>query len=85
MPNEEYIKQFRTAVADLLATGELGTCGLCYSLCERGFEYAYSFMAAAYLGDFGRLGVWTSTRVIALLLLAELDDDTLIYIKERAS
>lgn len=89
MTNKEYIRRFRAAVAEFMTDpeGYMGHAGLCYGLSEAsevtGELYFYTFIAK-FVGSHERIGergVFNITRLTVVLLLANLDDDTIIFIK----
>ena len=89
MNDKCYVTTFRRAVNILLAAGEAGLhgCGLCYGLSRCGFEGSYFWMANFLPNSVGYLpaeGVMTDLRMNILLILAELDDETILFFRDAS-
>lgn len=91
MTDKEYVRRFRAAVAEFMTDpeGYMRHAGLCYGLTEaseangdKDSVYFYGFIAK-FVGateSIGERGVFNITRLAVVLLLANLDDDTIIFI-----
>lgn len=91
MNDKCYVTTFREAVEQLLVAGEAGlhNHGLCFGLCRCGFGDSYFWMAHFLSGELSgghlpSIGVMTDLRMNILLILAELDDETILFFRDAS-
>ena len=93
MNDQEYLKLWREAVAAFLLAPKIHKAGLCYGLTRAGqdrssedfYEWLYSFIGYHRSGYIGHPGVLSPLRQTVVLLMAELDDETILYIRDNKS
>lgn len=97
MNDQEYLKLWRKAVDAFLIEPDLHSAGLCYGLCRASetpnapktdfYEWVGNFLENVTFPHsyISAPGLLSYIRMTIVLIMAELDDDTIIYIRDIKS